>query len=239
VAADLVVVRAAIAAAVVAAGGDMAATASGVCGVCVDALPVDGGAFTVMTSDAGRDVLCASDRLIAEIQQVQFSVGEGPALDAFRTARPVLLPDVAAVESTRWPMFTRAVAGLEIGAMFTFPIGLGAITLGVFELYRRRAGRLAPDDLSVVLAVTDLAGSALLALRARQLDGAEDGAWLDGAGSDRRVHQATGMLITQLGVGAEQAFARLRGYAFSNDLLIAAVAEQIVSGDLQLEIDTN
>jgi GAF domain-containing protein len=251
---DLRALRAAVAAAMVVgpdghqrAGGVGSAFAA-VCQVCAGALPVTGAAFTAMASDQERELVYASDEVIARVQALQFSLGEGPALDAFQAGRPVCVPDLATVQAARWPILNPALAELPIGGLFTFPIGLGAIAIGVLDVYRVTAGPLSGEDLSTVLSVADLAAAALLGLRAAQPGLAGDGqldaegdsrvseAWLDGAGSDRRVHQATGMLIFQLGVSAEEAFARLRAYAFTQDLPMGAVAEEIVGRRLRLDL---
>ncbi len=73
-------------------------------------------------------------------------------------------------------------------------------------------------------------------MRAGQYDSDGDAIWLEGPGSDRQVHQATGILIVQLGMPPEQAFARLRGYAFAHDRRIGAVADEIVAGALRLDL---
>jgi hypothetical protein len=48
------------------------------------------------------------------------------------------------------------------------------------------------------------------------------------------IDQATGMLTEQLGVGIADAFARLRAYAYANDLRLADVARDIVARRLRL-----
>jgi GAF domain-containing protein/ANTAR domain-containing protein len=246
---DLTGLRRAVAAAMVAnpVGADnVESSSTAVCRVCAKALPADGAAFTAMASDQARELWYASDPMIARVHELQFGLGEGPTLDAFHAGRPVFVPDFADVAADRWPILTPALAASEIGGLFTFPIGLGAITIGVLAAYRTAPGQLTSEHLATVLGIADLAAAALLALRAghpngrtnSQPDMPDDGyvgeIWLDGVGADQRVHQATGMLIAQLGVSAEEAFARLRGHAFATDQRIGAVAEQIVAGGLIL-----
>lgn len=237
---DLVALRLVVAQAMVSGPDGTASPASAVCEVCVRALPADGAAFTAMASDQARELLYASDAVIRQVHELQFSLGEGPCLEAFEAGRPVLITDVAELEIIRWPVLAPALADLPVAGLFTFPLVVGAITIGVAQLYRRAPGRLSREDVATILQITDLAGAALLALRAGYLaNGDGHGAWLDGNGSDRRVHQATGMLIAALSVPAEEAFARLRGYAFAHDLRIGAVAEDIVARRLTLEAEPN
>ncbi|MFR9798617.1 ANTAR domain-containing protein [Streptomyces sp. MS06] len=52
-----------------------------------------------------------------------------------------------------------------------------------------------------------------------------------GLGEDSlKVYQATGMVAAQLDVGVEEAFSRLRGRAFSEDLTISTVAARVLDG---------
>lgn len=219
-----------------------------VCQVFTAATPVQGAAFTVMTSDPVREMLCASDAVIAKIAALQFSLGEGPALDVFTTGRPVLVPDLAAPRAAaRWPAFTAETADLPVGGLFTFPMRVGVITVGVCEVYRREPGPLSVPELKTVLRALDAVTLILLSQRAGQtVEGLSDGAaedwfssaWLDGHGTHRqRVHQATGMLVAQLGVSPEEAFARLRAHAYAHGKDVDDVGADIVARRLRLEPD--
>jgi len=57
-----------------------------------------------------------------------------------------------------------------------------------------------------------------------------DGAWWDGLHSDRaEVHQATGMILAQLGIPAQDAFVCLRAYAFAHRRPLGEVARDVVA----------
>ena len=63
-------------------------------------------------------------------------------------------------------------------------------------------------------------------------------AWWNGLSSDRaEVHQATGMILVQLGVPAQEAFVRLRGYAFAARRPLAEVARDVVARRLVFTLD--
>jgi hypothetical protein len=209
------------------------------CDAVVSDLPVHGMAVGVMRSDPVRETVYASDRVIAEIERRQFSLGEGPVLDAFKTGRPVLVPELGAPDpARRWPVFTGEVAALAVGGLFAFPMRLGAITIGVCELYRAEPGALTPQHLAIVLRAVDVLALTVLALRSDGSAEAVDASWLDGHdGARRAVYQATGMLIVQLGVPPEQAFARLRGHAYAEGRSVEQVAADIVARRIRLEPD--
>jgi hypothetical protein len=222
--------------------------ASGVGAAFLAGLPVTGAAFSLMTSDAVRDTVYASDATIDALARLQYQLGEGPTLTAFTTHRPVLLADLhAGGHADRWPIFAREVAGLPIGGLFAFPMQLGAITIGVCETYRATPGPLGRDELIRVLRAVDVATVSLLAVRAQDIvvdlgtgDAGypQDEAWLDGhAGGRAVVHQATGMLTVQLGVGLVEAFSRLRAHAYAAGRDMDEVAREIVEHRLRLDTD--
>ncbi|MBE1491520.1 ANTAR domain-containing protein [Plantactinospora soyae] len=51
------------------------------------------------------------------------------------------------------------------------------------------------------------------------------------------MYQATGMLLVQLGSSAEEAFARLRAYAYAHDRRLGDVARDVVERRLRFQPD--
>jgi len=198
---------------------------------CVDVLPVDGASISVMSGPRERETLYASDEIAAKIEDVQFSLGEGPCFEAFSTRRPVLVPDLPQASAVEWPVFATAIATLPIGAIFAFPLQTGAIGIGAVDLYRRQPGWLSGDELAVALEVVDLVTAVLLGLLLGEAGDADGFRGVLSPGREQ-VHQATGMLIAALGVSAEEALARLRGYAFVTGRSLDDVAKDMVSRKL-------
>ncbi|WP_246486320.1 ANTAR domain-containing protein [Kribbella qitaiheensis] len=91
------------------------------------------------------------------------------------------------------------------------------------SLYLRGATEVAEaDDTAQFLA--NSVGVALLR-DPSQGDGVEGaGAW----SSRSRIHQATGMVIAQLRLSADDALAILRAHAYANDTNLADIADQVV-----------
>ena len=158
---------------------------------------------------------------------MQGSLGEGPSYEAYRTRRPILVSDLAADPGTHWPVFATEVGACPVGAVFAFPLQRGAIAIGALDLYRREPGWLTSEEVNVALRIVDIATLALLALRVDSLHGE----WVVTLPLERaQVHQATGMLISGLGVSAEQALAKLRAHAFSVGRMVDEIADDLVSG---------
>jgi hypothetical protein len=210
-----------------------------VCAAAVAGVKVDGAAVTVVVR-AGQDTVHASDRVAGEIEEWQQSLGEGPAVDAFAAGGPVLAVDLDSRDSlARWPAFAPMALDSGASAVFALPIQVGAIRLGVLDLYRSRPGMLAPDELSDALAFTEAAGVLLIDGVAGSQPGAAELTWQheDPTAHQIQVHQATGMIIAQLGTTAEIAYARLRAYAYAHDLRLGDVAREVVERRLRLAPD--
>ena len=212
--------------------GDVLGPAVRVCQACVALLPVDGAAISVMADTQNRQSLYASDAVAERLEDVQFSLGEGPCFEAFGTGQPVLAPDLAHDAAPAWPVFAAQVDTAEVGAIFAFPLRRGAAHVGAIDLYRRTAGWLSDAEVATALRIADIATSALLA-SAAGADGEIDEVWLTALTRNRAVvHQATGVVIAEFGIGPEQALARLRGYAFTTGRLLDDVAVDLVAGRL-------
>jgi GAF domain len=227
-------------------------SAADACEVAAAVGGVDGGWLSVMSDPARRALVHATNPLAAELDELQFTLGEGPCADAFRSAHPVLVADLGAAGwQERWPGFT--IAGEMAGAVavFAFPLVMGAIRVGVLGLYRKTAGSLSSAALADVLVCADTALLLLLNSRAgadggdgqpadgMALDsGPADGQLVDGWSDDHaQVYQATGMVSAQRAVGLEEALALLRAHAFAHDLTLDEVAAAVVARRLRLDAD--
>ena len=193
---------------------------------CTRSLPVSGVGMALMTDDGPAGTIAATDGAAMELEQLQFTLGEGPCVDASRTGRPVLQPDLALTAPPRWPAFAGGALEAGIRAVFAFPLRVGAIRLGVLDLYRDRAGPLSPGELSVAFSYADAATLILLHVQA--------GAPVTGAVQvldDRaEVHQATGVVSVQAGVGLADALVLLRARAFTDGRSLADLARDVLAG---------
>jgi hypothetical protein len=212
------------------------ALAEQVCRAYVMGLDVDGAAISLMTASTSSQTLCATDATAELLEDLQFSLGEGVCVEAAVTGRPVLIADMHRTsEVSRWPTFAAAVVEQsDVGALFAVPFQWGTINLGVLDLYRTAPGALSDAQLRDVVSAADMA--ALMFLGVRTDPG--DGVWLDNSLHGRvEIHQATGMVLAQLGVSAQDALARMRAYAFAEQRLLSDVARDVVSRRLRFTQD--
>jgi len=176
-----------------------------VCAAAVAAVRVDGAGVTVMVSPTVRETVHATDRVADELEEWQLTFGQGPCVDAFNDGGPVLAVDLRSPTClANWPAFTPAALDSGARAVFALPLQVGAIRLGVLDLYRTRPGPLSPHELADALAFADTVGMLLLDGAAGAQPDTADLAWQrdDPTAHQAQVHQATGMILVQLETSA-------------------------------------
>jgi ANTAR domain len=217
------------------AGHDKAAH---LCEASVEVLPVTRAAIAVHVDGAGLEVLCASDNVAEQVEWTQITLGEGPGVEAVATGGPVLVADLSDPRG-RWPNFAAEAVKSGVGAMYSFPLEVGAIKAGVLDLYRDDPEPMDHNDFGDAVAVAELVTAILLTVGRTGRITEALGPWWDQPLSTREVHQATGMVIAQLGVSAHEAFVRMQGFAYSNGRMLSEVAQSVVARQLRFDGDAN
>ena len=217
------------------AGTEIEPTTARLGRVCQEVTAMSGAGIMLMSGDVPAGSLCTTDDVSALIEDLQFTLGEGPCVDAFTQGRPVIEPNLAATVPSRWPAFTPPALDAGARAVFGFPLQVGAVRLGALNLYRDRPGPLSDDQHADALVMADVASQTVLAMQG--VASADDVATALDEGADFHlvVHQASGMVAVQLGVTVGEALIRLRAYAFSHELTLTEVAEEVVGRRLRLD----
>jgi GAF domain-containing protein len=209
--------------------------AARLCEMSADLLMMSGAGVMLMSGDVPSGSLCSSNEVSTLIEDLQYTLGEGPCVDAYNQDQPVLEPDLADPEVPRWIGFTEPAVAAGVRAIFGFPLQVGSVRLGALNLYRDRPGPLTDDQHADALVVTEVAARSVLNLQAQAPPGAI-AAELE-AGSDFRfvVHQASGMVSVQLEVSVAEALIRLRAFAFANSRPLPEVAADVVARRLRFD----
>jgi hypothetical protein len=211
---------------------------------------VDGAAIALLTRATGvRDLVYATDAVAQQVDELQFTLGEGPCLDAYHGHRLEMLPDLEdAAVTDRWPMFAGEALEIGVRSLFAFPIAEGGNPLGVLELYRRTAGALENNERDAAITIAAAAGStvrrnwnAYLA-RADNAGGpaaaAENFSTAQVDSSDlfsrSHVYLASGMAAIQLQTSPAEALDRLRAYSYQHGRSIKDVSDDVVARRLNL-----
>ncbi len=208
------------------------------CGAASRALPASGAGISLMVDgDSMGVVAAASDGSSRVLEELQFTLGEGPCMDAHSSRRPVLASDLRHTDSMRWPVYSPAAFDQGVRAVFAFPLQMGAARLGVLDVYRDRVGPLSADALSQALTFAEVAVSTLLAGQESGPDDFADTHLGDALEYRSVLYQAQGMVMIQLGVSLEEAIVRLRAHAYAHDRSLGEVTRDVVERRLTLERD--
>ena len=194
------------------------------CDACRMILDMDGASMTVEHGSPHRVTLCATDEVAAGLEDAQDVLGEGPACDALNQTQVVVATIDADAES-RWPQYTMMVRQLmPTGIVYAVPMRPGGSVLGVLSLYRRQPV-VVDTAMDSVQFLADTVGAALLHDPLSTSTAENAGPWSTRA----VVHQATGMVVAQLRVSAEDALAMMRAHAFAHDVSMSELATMVVS----------
>jgi len=218
-------------------------SAGDACAAAVAAVEVSGAWLIAARGAEAGHLMRVTDGGSELLAELQLTLGEGPGPDAAASRGPVLASDLGEMAAVRrWPMFSPAARQAGAAAIFAFPLQVGAIRAGVMGLYRKRPGSLSAFQLGDALVFADTATLLLLDAQDQSAGDAAAGSGPGGQPPDLALHraeidQATGMLTEQLGVGIDEAFIRLRAYAYAHDRGLSDLARDIVARRLRLSPD--
>ena len=215
-----------------AAGGNSSAPGP-LCEVAAEIIGVTGAGVMVLEDDAPQASICTTGPVSALIEELQYTLGEGPCIDAHRTGKTIAEPNLAAPAALRWPAFTPQILDAGARAIFGFPVRIGAARIGALNVYRDRPGRLDDEQHADALVMADVIASTLLTFQAH----ADPGALAVELNTDTYavVNQAAGMVSIQTDVGVGDALALLRSYAFGANRSLIEVAHEVVARKLRFD----
>ena len=131
-------------------------SSAGLCEVTTDIVGVSGAGVMLMANDVPRGSLCTTDAVSALIEELQYTLGEGPCVDAYLHDRVVLEPDLADPRTPRWPGFSPEAVAAGARAVFGFPLRVGAVRLGALNMYQVQPGALSDDQHANALVMADV-----------------------------------------------------------------------------------
>jgi GAF domain-containing protein len=214
-------------------GGDVWSSAW-LCGACPGIVGVNGAGVMLMSGDIPRGSLCTTDEVSQLIEELQYTLGEGPCVDAYQQDKVVAEPDLADPVGRRWPAFTPPALQAGVRAVFGFPLRAGTVRLGALNLYRDLPGPLTGDQHANALVVADVAARWVLEAQAGAPPDTLAEELEAGADFHFAVHNAAGIVSVQQDISVTEALIRLRAFAFSSDRLLADVAHDVIARRLRL-----
>lgn len=202
------------------------------CRTIVAELDATGAAVNLMAGPShAQAVVGRSDDRSAAVDDLQFTVGEGPCHDAARTGRVVHSRDLAT--ETRWPGYCSAAQEHGVRAVYAFPLQVGAVSLGVLDVYDDRPRGLDRAGLALAFAYADIATESLLHDNGPGSSSVDPGL-RTALGSRAQIYQAQGIVKVDHDITLGEAMVRIRGFAYGSRRALADVAADIVAGTLTL-----
>jgi hypothetical protein len=119
--------------------------------------------------------------------------------------------------------------------VFAFPLQVGAVCVGVLDVYQDRPGPLPAAAVGSALGFADLAMEILVDGQAAASAGQVEPDVNEVLAPRLEVYQAQGMVMVDLGVSLAEAMALLRAHAFTLGRPLGDVARDVVAGRLRLE----
>ena len=188
-------------------------------------------------SPNSRELVFATDALAQRLDEAQFALGDGPCLTSYVTGRPQCITDTA--HDDRWPVFCREALSFGVGAVFSFPVTIGAHPVAVLELYRRAPGPLTVDEYDAALGCAAAIGAVIGSTYARWSHRIPDEDDLNGAAltaltehdpfTRSEVHVAAGIIAEHLSISVGEALVRMRAYAFARSTRVTEVAHEVLN----------
>ncbi|SCL34222.1 GAF domain-containing protein [Micromonospora nigra] len=192
---------------------------------------VDAAAVGILLADPRGKLqfMAGSDENVKLLELFQLQNKEGPCLEAFRTAQPVINVDLGAA-GARWPKFAPRATEAGFQSVHAFPLRLRQQAIGAMNVFgATKGGDFADTDVTVMQALADIASIALL--QERTINRGEIlTEQLQGALNSRIViEQAKGAVAQARGVSVDDAFTRIRSHARSHNQRLIDVAQTIVA----------
>ena len=196
---------------------------------------IEGASIVLQADTAPTGIAATAGAMGDDLAQLELTLGEGPGHEAIQRQTTVFADQLLTGPCEKWPVFATQARAQNIGAVFAFPLHLGSISVGAFEVCREAPRRLAANELIDLSHLASLATSALLLMQS----GLQEGDLMDlleaSDPHQLRVHQAIGMVAQQASVSLSDALALLRGHALTHDQLLTDVAEDVVTRRIRMD----
>jgi len=196
----------------------------------VETMPGTVGAGVSLIDAQGKRTRAASNALVEEADQLQYTYDAGPCLTAWRDQVPVQIKDVGV--ERRWPEWTAAVAALGVRGMLSVPMLSAGRSMGAIKVYSDQPDAYDADSVTILELFAQQA-AVLLANTQAVSDARQLSAQLTLALEDRdAIAQATGILLAQGASDVPAAVETLRSAGQRAGATMHSVAHGVVEAVL-------
>lgn len=175
--------------------------------------------ISITHSDGKIQTMSGTDQLVWELDDLQYSLGEGPCVDSVRK-EPVVVVEYAR-DDPRWPRYMPEAVERGLRSQLGLRLYTDQATLGCLNLYSTQADTIDPE--AVHLAELFATHAAIALGRSRQED------QLNQALNSRKIiGQAIGIVMERYQIDQERAFQFLARASQTSNIKLRDVAQGIV-----------
>ncbi|BBE24495.1 transcriptional regulator (plasmid) [Arthrobacter sp. MN05-02] len=131
----------------------------GLAGVARNVIDGADGAGVSLLENGQRTSVGATDGLVREADDLQYTLNEGPCLDAGTTGQPILIADTTT--DPRWTHWCHAVAEAGVGSCLSVPLMRSGRALGAMKVYARAKDAFNVEDQQVLSNLANAAAALL------------------------------------------------------------------------------
>ena len=185
----------------------------------------DGAGVTWVVAGKPTTVIAAGD-FVRRIDEIQYTLGEGPCLEAHATQQVVLSEDLE--QDTRWPRFTPAALGHGLRGLVAVPLSVRGIHLGALNVYALQAWVL--DEAAVETAELFAEQASIVLANADAFTRAQETAASLGEALTSRavIDMAKGIIMAREGCDPDTAFNRLKVLSQASQRKLRDIAQTLV-----------
>lgn len=203
---------------------------------CATMLDTQAGGVLLVNPGGSLQLVASTSEEAKLVEMLQLAAGAGPCLDCFRSGEAVTVSDLHA-EPNRWPQFSQEALKFGFKSVHATPLRLRGQVIGTMNLFSIHLGALVAEDVAVARALANVATIGILQKRnlqssrilTEQLQRALDSRIL--------IEQAKGVIAAKTGMNMGEAFAALRAYATHQNVLLRQVADDVITGRVEITRD--
>lgn len=197
-------------------------------GYCVEFLAVDAAGLLLTDRTERLQVVAASSEQTHLVDLFAAQATDGPSLDCFSRASPVVIPDLSEQSVIRrWPRFVYEAEAHGFRSVHCLPLRLRNTAIGALTLF---ATTSTETELRVGRAFADAATIAILQQRSVENHNQVAAQLQRALNSRLLVEQAKARLAERRDISLDDAFRLLRGYSRHHNLRLSDLARVISTG---------
>lgn len=197
-----------------------------VAGLAVQAIPGAEGAGLTLLEEGRSDTIVTTADFVAEIDAIQYGIGQGPCITAAAEARTVISGSLGA--DPRWRRFGSQIARMGLHSVVSLPLLTPDGVVGAMNVYAHPKNAF--DERSADLGEMFAAPAAIAVQNAQVLEHTRRLAAQLQATLDTRmvIERAIGIVMSRSGIGGEEALERLRTLSQHEHAKLVVIAQNLI-----------